>query len=155
MYLKCRRVEKMDFDTAKENIQPLASGRNAEHLETALIAESDQEIQHKLHEQRKEFERTIETYSGEDPLQPWYDYIVWVEQIYPKSGKESALHELLARCLALFEKDERYFQDRRMVKLYIKYVSIEKLEFFFLLKSVYQNRKDHNKLWHIISQFRL
>lgn len=124
----------MDFDTAKENIQPLASGRNAEHLETALHAESDQEIQQKLHEQRRDFERMIETYSGDDPLQPWYDYVVWVEQIYPKSGKESALNELLARCLALFEKDERYFQDRRMVKLYIKYVSIKKLKFHVFLR---------------------
>lgn len=113
----------MDFDTAKENIQPLASGRNAEQLETALHAESDHEIQEKLHEQRREFEKAIETYDGDDPLQPWYDYIVWIEQVYPKSGKESALHELLSKCLALFEKDERYFQDRRMLKLYIKYVS--------------------------------
>lgn len=117
----------MDFDTAKENIQPLASGRNAEHLETALNAESDQEIQQKLHEQRKEFERAIEVYEGDDPLQPWYDYIVWVEQIYPRSGKESALHELLSKCLALFERDERYFQDSRMLKLYIKYVSVIEL----------------------------
>lgn len=119
----------MDFDTAKENIQPLASGRNAEQLETALIAESDHEIQEKLSEQRKEFERLIASYEGEDPLQPWYDYIVWVEQIYPKSGKESAMHEILSKCLALFEKDERYFQDRRMLKLYIKYVSFFRFRF--------------------------
>lgn len=113
----------MDFDTAKENIQPLASGRNAEQLETALIAESDAEMHEKLLEQRKEFERGIETYEGDDPLQPWYDYIVWVEQSYPKSGKESAWYELISKCLAKFETDERYFQDRRMLKLYIKYVS--------------------------------
>lgn len=113
----------MDFDTAKENIQPLASGRNAEQLETALSAESDHEVQEKLNEQRKEFERAIESYQGEDPLQPWYEYIVWIEQVYPKSGKESALHEMLSKCLSLFEHDERYFQDSRMVKLYIKYVS--------------------------------
>lgn len=124
--LKCAvNKETMDFDTAKENIQPLASGRNAEQLETALIAESDHEIQQKLYEQRKEFEKAIEMYEGDDPLQPWYDYIVWVEQVYPKSGKESALHDLLSNCLALYEKDERYFQDRRMLRLYIKYVSYE------------------------------
>lgn len=115
----------MDFDTAKENIEPLASGRNAEQLETALIAESDAEMQEKLLEQRKEFEKIIETYTGDDPLQPWYDYIVWIEQMYPKSGKESAWYELVAKCLSLFESDNRYFQDRRMVKLYIKYVSIK------------------------------
>lgn len=123
----------MDFDTAKENIQPLASGRNAEHLEIALHAESDQETQERLHEQRREFEKAIESYVGDDPLEPWYNYIVWVEQVCPKSGKESALHEMLSKCLAQFERDERYFQDRRMVKLYIKYVSIflSIIPFFF------------------------
>lgn len=113
----------MDFDTAKENIQPLACGRNAEQLEVALIAESDAECYEKLLEQRKEFERAIEHYEGDDPIQPWYDYIVWVEQSYPKSGKESAWYELVAKCLAKFENDPKYFQDRRMLKFYIKYVS--------------------------------
>lgn len=70
----------MDFDTAKENIQPLASGRNVEQLETALIAETDQEAHEKLLEKRREFEQTIESYEGDDPLEPWYEYIVWVEQ---------------------------------------------------------------------------
>lgn len=118
-----------DFDVAKENIQPLASGRNAEHLETALAAENDQETHERLMQQRKEFEHAIQSYIGDDPLHPWYEYICWVEQVYPKSGKESALHDLLAKCLASFEKDERYFQDRRMLKLYIKYVSKKSLAF--------------------------
>lgn len=112
-----------DFDTAKENIQPLASGRNASHLEAALAAETDQENKAKLIEQRKDFECAIHAYQGDDPLQPWYEYVVWVEQMYPKSGKESALHELLTKCLGIFEKDRRYMQDQRMLKLYIKYVS--------------------------------
>lgn len=114
----------MDFDTAKENIQPLASGRNAERLETALNAESDQEVQEKLLQERKDFEHAIQTYDGDDPLQLWYEYIEWIEQSYPKSGKDSQLHELISKCLCKFEKDERFFQDRRMLKLYIKYVSI-------------------------------
>lgn len=116
--------ETMDFDTAKENIQPLACGRNVEQLETALIAESDAETHEKLLEQRKEFERVIAAYAGDDPLQPWYEYIVWVEQSYPKSGKESAWYDLITNCLSIFESDERYFQDPRMLKLYIKYVSL-------------------------------
>lgn len=112
-----------DFDTAKENIQPLASGRNASHLETALAAESDSANKARLVEQRKEFERAIHEYDGDDPLQLWYDYIVWVEQVYPKSGSESALHELVGKCLTKFEKDDRYLQDQRLLKLFIKYVS--------------------------------
>lgn len=113
----------MDLDNAKENIQPLASGRNIEILETAISAELQHDVQEKINEQRKEYERIIQEYKGDDPLGPWYDYIQWIEQSYPKSGKETALNELLGKCLSLFENDERYKQDRRMIKLYIKYVS--------------------------------
>lgn len=113
----------MDFDDAKENIQPLASGRDAAKLETALHAESDKELQEQLMEERKKYEDNIHNYVGDDPLEPWYEYIQWVEQCCPKSGKESSLVELLEKCLSKFETDERYIQDRRMVKLYIRYVS--------------------------------
>lgn len=121
--LSCKRSETMDFDDAKENIQPLASGRNAERLEIALNAESHHEIHEQIMEQRREFERAIDSYDGDDPLDIWYDYIQWIEQSYPKSGKETALNEVIASCLSKFEHDERYKQDRRMIKLFIKYVS--------------------------------
>lgn len=123
----------MDFDDAKENIQPLASGRDAAKLETAIHAESDKELQEQLLEERKHYERAIEVYVGEDPLEPWYDYIQWVEQSCPKSGKESALLELLQKCLSHFESDQRYTQDRRMVKLYIRYVSDKLLRILYSL----------------------
>lgn len=113
----------MDFEEAKENIQPLASGRNAERLEAALNAESHQEIHEQIMEQRREFERAIDNYNGDDPLELWYDYILWIEQSYPKSGKETALNEVISSCLSKFENEERYKQDRRMIKLFIKYVS--------------------------------
>lgn len=113
----------MDFDAAKENIQPLASGRNVERLEVALNAESHHEIHEQIIEQRREFERSIDSYSGDDPLEIWYEYIQWIEQSYPKSGKETALNEVISSCLSKFENEERYKQDRRMIKLFIKYVS--------------------------------
>lgn len=33
------------------------------------------------------------------------------------------MDKLIKDCLQLFENDERYFQDRRFIKLWIKYVS--------------------------------
>lgn len=114
----------MDFDNAKENIQPLASGRNAERLEAALNAESQHEIHEQINEQRREFERAIDSYSGDDPLEIWYNYIQWIEQSYPKSGKETALNDVISTCLSKFENEDRYRQDRRMIKLFIKYVSV-------------------------------
>lgn len=115
----------MDFDDAKENIQPLASGRDAVKLETAIHAETDKELQEQLLEERRHYEMNINNYVGDDPLEPWYAYIQWVEQSCPKSGKESALMELLSKCLNNFEADQRYTQDRRMVKLFIRYVSVK------------------------------
>lgn len=113
----------MDFDSAKENIQPLASGRNIHQLETALNAESQLALQEELMQQRLEYEKNIRSYVGEDPLSVWYEYVSWVEQSYPKSGKESALDELIQKCLLTFEHEDKYKQDARMIKLYIKYVS--------------------------------
>lgn len=65
-------------------------------------------------------------YSGEDPLELWYEYISWIEQAFPKSGKESEFQDALQRCLQLFEQQDKYKQDLRMIKLYIKFVSEKK-----------------------------
>lgn len=71
----------------------------------------------------REYEEAIETYSGTDPLDTWYSYICWIEQSFPKSGNESGLHDAVSKCLLKFENDMRYRQDRRLIKLFIKYVS--------------------------------
>lgn len=89
----------------------------------AINAESQPEYQEELLQQRKKFEHDIANYDGDDPLDLWFDYVSWVEQSYPKSGKGSALDELLRKCLSTFEKDDRYRQDMRFIRLFIKYVS--------------------------------
>lgn len=70
------------------------------------------------------FEEAIQTYVGDDPLDNWYNYISWVEQSYPKHGHEGNLVAVLEDCVSTFENDERYRNDPRMCKLWIKYVSI-------------------------------
>ncbi|XP_059620134.1 uncharacterized protein LOC132264084 [Phlebotomus argentipes] len=112
----------MNIDNAKENIQPLASGRNITLLEAALHAENHQDAHRELMQKREEFERRIAEYVGDDPLELWYDYILWIEQCYPKSGKQSAFDNVLVKCITTLENDERYHQDRRMVKIYIKFI---------------------------------
>lgn len=113
----------MDLDGAKENIMPLACGRNVRYLQTALSAENDHELMAELQKQRQDFEKAIHEYEGDDPLELWFNYIQWIEQSYPSGGKENGLFEVLQQCLGKFECDEKYFQDRRMIKLWIKYVS--------------------------------
>ncbi|XP_012270079.1 uncharacterized protein LOC105694202 isoform X2 [Orussus abietinus] len=119
----------------KENIQPLRHGRNAVQLGTALRAQEDADAQQLLQQEKQMYEDAIKSYDGDDPLENWYEYILWVEQSYPKSGHESPLARLLQDCLATFEKDVKYHQDRRYIRLWINYISMQKnpLELYQLL----------------------
>lgn len=72
----------------------------------------------------QKFVDTIESYSGDDPLGPWYNYLLWIEENYVIDFKTETIFDLiLAACLCQFEQDERYKQDRRLIKLFIKFVS--------------------------------
>ncbi|XP_066588333.1 probable inactive serine/threonine-protein kinase bub1 [Prorops nasuta] len=119
----------------KENIQPLRYGRNATQLGTALRAQEDSDAQQVLLSEKQIYEDSIKNYEGEDPLENWYEYIIWAEQSYPKNGHESHIGKLLQECLSTFEKDARYHQDRRFIRLWINYISMQKnpLELYQLL----------------------
>lgn len=109
----------MNLDAAKENIQPLSVGRNAALLQNALRQSDD------LHSQRKQFEDEIEeNINNEDPLEPWYRYLTWIEQSYPTEHKrDSGFMEVLIKCLFAFENESRYRHDHRFVKMVVKLVS--------------------------------
>ncbi|XP_076269939.1 mitotic checkpoint serine/threonine-protein kinase BUB1 beta-like isoform X4 [Rhynchophorus ferrugineus] len=127
----------MDFDYSKENIQPLRRGRNVQQLEMALQAQTNQEYQSQLLQQKEEFEALIRDYDGPDPLENYYNYIIWIEQSYPKSGHEGNCTALLEHCLGKFENDYRYTNDRRFCKLWIKYIDMfpNPVELYLMMKS--------------------
>lgn len=81
------------------------------------------------------YEDAIKNYDGDDPLENWYEYILWVEQSYPKNGHESHIGKLLQQCLAIFEKETKYHQDRRYIRLWINYVRY--LKYFFVEKKMF------------------
>ncbi|XP_017129724.1 uncharacterized protein LOC108147594 [Drosophila elegans] len=120
----------MDFDNAKENIQPLASGRNVSILQASLSQDSAHSQELLAH--RKQMEEEVRSYAGEDPLEPWYKYICWIEQSYPAGGTGSGLQAALIQCLTKFEEDERYRQDKRLIRLFIKFMEKQKdqIEFY-------------------------
>ncbi|KAK7790968.1 hypothetical protein R5R35_007861 [Gryllus longicercus] len=111
------------LDESKENIQPLRRGRNISTLNTALQAQTDAEIHHQLMKEREEFEILVRSYAGDDPLQPWYEYVLWVEQNFPKHGREGNLKTLLENCLLQFKDNEQYSQDVRYIDLWTRYMS--------------------------------
>lgn len=72
----------------------------------------------------KNFVKAIENYKGTDPLAPWYEYLLWMEENFVINSKQDTIFdEILANCLCRFEHEERYKQDRRLIKLFIKFVS--------------------------------
>lgn len=71
--------------------------------------------------------KAIEKYSGSDPLELWYQYLLWIDENFVIDFKRETIFEIiLSACLSTFEKDERYKQDRRLIKLFIKFVSTPK-----------------------------
>ncbi|XP_014250333.1 mitotic checkpoint serine/threonine-protein kinase BUB1 beta-like [Cimex lectularius] len=110
------------LDLCKENIQPLKQGRKANHLGLALQAQNDSELKERLDRERDQHELEIITYDGDDPLEPRYNYVHWLEQTYPKHGKESNLVPILEDTIMLFKDDDRYKQDPRFIGLIIKYI---------------------------------
>lgn len=74
------------------------------------------------------FEEELRTYSGDDPLDVWYRYVLWVEQNYPKGGKEGNITKLIEKCVTALHtsKDthKKYDNDSRFLELWIKYVSV-------------------------------
>lgn len=72
----------------------------------------------------KNFVKSVENFSGTDRLINWYQYLLWIEENFIIDfKKETIFDQILAACLCQFEKEERYKQDRRLIKLFIKYVS--------------------------------
>lgn len=72
----------------------------------------------------KKYVSEIQNYSGDDHLAPWYAYLLWLEENFIIDfNNETIFDEILRACLCQFEHDERYKQDRRLIKVFIKFVS--------------------------------
>lgn len=72
----------------------------------------------------KKYVIAIKNYKGNDPLALWYEYLLWIEESFVIDfKKETIFDQILAACLCQFEHEERYKQDRRLIKLFIKFVS--------------------------------
>ncbi|KAK6619085.1 hypothetical protein RUM44_003467 [Polyplax serrata] len=119
-------IQGQDLVSSKENIQPLRRGRDTSILCSALQAETDTDAQKELERQRNEFEIKLRSnFTNEDPLVDWCNYIHWIEQSFPKQGREGKLNVVLQKCLNKFKDSKQYMNDIRFVKLCIKYAELE------------------------------
>ncbi|XP_016956848.1 protein kinase 4 [Drosophila biarmipes] len=83
---------------------------------------------------KQAWEHAISLYQGPDPLDHWYNYICWYEN-HAHSDPELKFRETLERCLTVYEHNDYYRQDARLVRLWLKYIAMQTdpLHFFQVL----------------------
>ena len=135
-------VDAHDWENIKENAKPIKRGRRIsklnqfarESLGTAASSAGGLSVRMsavKLKKERQdklaEFEEKIAAASADpaaDALKPWLEYIRWCEDEYPEGGIQSRQLVLLERCCRSLLKDERYRNDVRYLKCWLKYADL-------------------------------
>ncbi|XP_065563756.1 uncharacterized protein LOC136029368 isoform X2 [Artemia franciscana] len=122
-----------DWDNCKENIQPLKSGRKMQgvfkDVDELNISEqvNNLSLSHGSSiansEIKRKFEDEIRLNNGDDLLDPWHRYIAWMEEACPTGGVE--VRELYEKCLIQFKDSAEYFNDTRLLKLWLRYIQIK------------------------------
>ena len=141
------------LEAAKENVQPLASGRRVTALtdvlgtphalrDVALSRERDRwraVVRRALEDEEEEEEEEGDGERFSSPLEAYNEFVTWTLEHYPQGhSAESGLLELLEEATRLLKDREggRYRRELRYLKLWILYSSfVEKpiLVFRFLL----------------------
>lgn len=68
--------------------------------------------------------KNIEICHEESLLVNWFKYLVWLERCCEFNAANDAIFEqILKKCLAQFECDEELKQERRLTKIFARYVS--------------------------------
>ncbi|GFR21453.1 hypothetical protein TNCT_393361 [Trichonephila clavata] len=109
-----------EWELSKENIQPLQQGRKPEVLKVALTINPEDLIL----QQRQAFEKELRTYTGTDPLSVWCKYIKWVEQNFPKGGKDGHIEQLIQQCISILKDRSEYYDDERFIEICLKFANI-------------------------------
>ncbi|XP_038897191.1 mitotic spindle checkpoint protein BUBR1 [Benincasa hispida] len=120
-FLFSKRKTQNDWELFKENVRPLKRGRNVSILNNALKSHTDNHIKKSLLENRRKLIEAIDTYEGDDPLQPWLECIKWVQEAYPAGGDFSGLVLIYEHCVRTFWHSDRYKEDLRYLKVWLDY----------------------------------
>ncbi|XP_068140947.1 mitotic checkpoint serine/threonine-protein kinase BUB1 [Drosophila tropicalis] len=100
---------------------------------SGLVPASPDEM-HGFLKDKQAWEHAISLYQGPDPLDHWYNYICWYEN-HANSDPELKYRETLERCLTVYEHNDYYRQDARLVRLWLKYIAMQtdQLHFYQVL----------------------
>lgn len=77
-------------------------------------------VREQLERQSQAYAQAIEKCSE---LKLWYEYLCWMDEAFTGTEEDRNVFEsVLQTCLATFENLAEYKQDRRLVKIFIKFV---------------------------------
>ncbi|CAN6627835.1 spindle assembly checkpoint component Mad3p [Trichomonascus vanleenenianus] len=116
-------VDIQEIENQKENIAPLREGRSAAAL-AETFASTPLEAKTSQHAERQQFEELLAGADElDDPLEPYLDYIRWVNDKFPQGHTaESGLIPLLERCTSQFRDTSYYKNDPRYLRVWMTYV---------------------------------
>lgn len=124
------------WETSKENVAPLARGRNTGVLTTALgSSKADTERSRVAHEEAVREAMAGSGPHAEDALAAWVSYVKWILGAYPP-GDELLVGVVEGACRR-FVGEERYRNDIRFVRLWVRYADLRKdaLDVFSYMKT--------------------
>ena len=114
------------WEHAKENVQPARGGRDVRRLNTALgeratVGTATATTSGRDVEKARLLEEATRG-DAEDRLGAWCALIKWTEQMYATgNGRERELMPVLERCARELQEEERYKEDARYLRVWIKY----------------------------------
>lgn len=114
----------MSWEAQKENIQPIRQGRKIEALFQALSLVTDNKSKNQLLKTRKEqFDKDLEENKDDlnKQLDLWYEYIDWLEQNVPESGKINGLSNAIEQCIEIYYNKKEFKQDERLFDIFMKF----------------------------------
>lgn len=124
------------WELSKENVAPLARGRNRDALKLALHATRDEvAAMHAAHEEAVKAAAAGAGPHADDPLAPAAAFIKWAAEAY--APRATPLLSALERTCRAFVEDARYANDPRLVRLWVRYADAREdpLDCFAFMKA--------------------
>ena len=112
---KCIEI---NWETSKENVQPLRSGRKASSLQGAL-QQSAERNKHLIEERQKFEEEILAGESSSDPLDSWDKYLKWIQQNFRIGENKKTMDMILRKFVMKFLKNCEYRNDPRYINAWI------------------------------------
>lgn len=138
-------MDQPEWELSKENVAPLSSGRNVDVLTKALISSKEHlEVERARHEQNVRDSINGIGPHKDDPLAPYSVFAKWVIENYP-AGSDLLVRVVEGACRR-YAKEERYRDDIRFVRLWVRYIELrkDKLDVFN-----YMHRKRIGESWSL------